>query len=58
MKMKIDFPNDNSHISNLAFIRALLIRDTINNICDTYEEKEQVRREILNYLKENTELES
>ncbi len=54
MEIKIDFPKDNSYIKNLAYIRAMLIRDTINNICDTYEEKEKLKKEILEYLIKNT----
>lgn len=51
MKIKINFPEDNSYISNLAFVRALLIRDTIESLDITYEEKEKLRKEILEYLK-------
>lgn len=51
MKIKMNFPKDNSHISNLAFARALLIRDTIQNLNVSYEEKETLRKEVLEYLK-------
>lgn len=53
MKIKLNFPKDNSHINNLAFIRAILIRDTIENLDITYQEKENLRKEILEYLKKN-----
>lgn len=51
MEIKFNIPEDNSHISNLAFIRALLIRDTIEKLNITIEEKEELKEEILEYLK-------
>lgn len=51
MEIKFNIPKDNSHISNLAFIRALLIRDTIEKLNITIEEKEELKEEILEYLK-------
>lgn len=51
MKIKYNIPKDNSHISNLAFIRALFIRDTIEKLNISFEEKEELKEEILEYLK-------
>lgn len=51
MEIKLNFPKDNSHIYNLAFVRALLIRDTIESLSITYQEKENLRKDILEYLK-------
>ena len=53
MKVKLNFPKDNSHIHNLAFVRALLIRDTIESLKITYQEKEHLRKSILDYLEKN-----
>ena len=50
MEIKINFPEDNSHISNLAYIKALLIKSTIENLNISYEEKIKFKNEILEYL--------
>lgn len=50
MEIKINFPENNSHISNLAFIKALMIKKTIDDLKISFEEKEFLRREILEYL--------
>lgn len=51
MKIKLNFPKDNNHIYNLAFVKALLIHSTIDNLNITYLEKEQLQQEVLEYLK-------
>lgn len=51
MEIKYNFPKDNSHINNLAFIRALFIRDTIESLDVSIEEKNAIRKDILEYLK-------
>ncbi len=51
MKIKLNFPKDNNHIYNLAFVKALLIHSTIDNLNITYLEKEQLQEEVLEYLK-------
>ena len=38
MEIKYNFSKDNSHINNLAFIRALFIRDTIESLDVSIEE--------------------
>lgn len=53
MDIKLNFPENNGHISNLAFIRALLIKCTIERLDVTYEEKEKIKKEILEYLKDS-----
>lgn len=51
MEINYNFPKDNSHISNLAFVRALFIRDTIELLDVSFEEKQMIKEEILEYLK-------
>ena len=54
MDIQLNFPNNNNnHISNLAFIRALLIKCTIEKLNISYLEKEELKRKILEYLKSN-----
>lgn len=56
MEIKINFPKDNSHISNLAYIKALLIKSTIENLNISYEGKVQLKNEVLEYLKNTWKL--
>lgn len=52
MDIKINIPKDNNnHISNLAFVKALLINSTIEKLDITYNEKEKLKNKILEYLK-------
>ena len=51
MEIYYNIPKDNSHIKNLAFIKAIFIRDTIEKLNITFEEKEELKNEILEYLK-------
>lgn len=51
MEIKFNFPEDNSHISNLAFVKALLIKVTIDNLDVSYEQKLDLKNKILEYLK-------
>ena len=51
MEIKLNLPEDNSHISNIAFVKALLIKSTIENLTISYEEKIQLKNQVLNYLK-------
>lgn len=51
MKIKINFPKDNVHIDNMAFIKALMIKMSIENLDMNYEEKERLRESILETLK-------
>ncbi len=56
MEINYNIPEDKSHISNLAFIRALFIRDTIEKLNISFEAKEKIKDEILEYLKETWKL--
>lgn len=51
MEIYYNIPKDNSHINNLAFIKALFIRDTIEKLDLDINEKENLKKEILEYLK-------
>lgn len=53
MQIKINFPKDDVHINNLAFVKALMIKNIIENLNLTYDEKEKLRKEILEYLKKS-----
>lgn len=53
MQITFNFSKDNVHINNLAFIKALMIKNVIENLNITYEEKEKLRKEILEYLKKS-----
>ena len=51
MQIKIKIKYNKNYIHNLAFIKALLINDTIENLNISYEEKVEIKNEILEYLK-------
>lgn len=51
MQIKINMGNNENYIHNLAFIKALLIKDTIEALDISNEEKVNIRNEILEYLK-------
>lgn len=51
MKIQFNFPESNDYISNLAFIRALMIKKSIEDLNISYKEKEQLKNEILEILK-------
>ena len=51
IKIKVNFPEDDSYIYNIAYIKAMFIRDTIEQLDINYEEKENLRKEILEHLK-------
>lgn len=53
MQIKINFSKDNVHINNLAFVKALMIKNIIENLNITYEDKEKLRKEILEYLRKS-----
>lgn len=53
MQIKINFPKDDVHINNLAFVKALMIKNVIEKLNLTYDEKEKLRKEILEYLKKS-----
>ena len=51
MKIQFNFPESNDYISNLAFIRALMIKKSIEYLNISYKEKEPLKNEILEILK-------
>ena len=51
MKIQFNFPESNDYISNLAFIRALMIKKSIEDLNISYKEKEPLKNEILEILK-------
>lgn len=51
MEIKLNFPENDNYISNLAFIKALLIKTIIENLDMNYEEKEKLKESILETLK-------
>lgn len=51
MQIQFNFPESNNYISNLAFIKALMIKKSIEDLDISYEEKEQIKKEILETLK-------
>lgn len=53
MQIKINIENNKEYIHNLAFVKALLIKESIENLDVSYEEKVQIKNEILEYLQNN-----
>lgn len=51
MEIKINVSEGDNHISNLAFVRALLIKNTIEKLDVNYKEKEELKNKVLEYLK-------
>lgn len=51
MEIKLNFPENDNYISNLAFIKALMIKTIIEKLDINYEEKERLRESILETLK-------
>ena len=50
MQIQFNFPDGNDYISNLAFIRALMIKKSIEDLNISYKEKEQLKNKILETL--------
>ncbi len=53
MQIKINTENNKEYIHNLAFVKALLIKESIEDLDVSYEEKVQIKNEILEYLRNN-----
>lgn len=51
MQLKINFLQDSDYIYNLAFVRALLIKISIENLNINYNDKEKIRKQVLEELK-------
>lgn len=52
MEIKVNYSDNDNHISNLAFIKSFFIKKTIENMDVTYEEKKEIYNRILEFLKE------
>lgn len=50
MEIKLNLPKNDDYISNLAFIKALLIKNTIEQLNISYEEKVFMKKEVLKNL--------
>lgn len=53
LSITLNFTEDSQYTSNIAFIKALLIKNTIETLPVNQLEKENIRKEILQYLKNN-----
>lgn len=53
MNIKINYQKSDAYMKNMAYIRALLIRYSVESLPNTQEEKNQILQAILQYLKEN-----
>ncbi len=53
MQIKINIENNKEYIHNLAFVKALLIKENIEKLDINYEEKVQIKNEVLEYLQNN-----
>lgn len=53
MQIKINVENNKEYIHNLAFVKALLIKEGIEKLDISYEEKVQIKKEVLEYLQNN-----
>ncbi len=53
MQININTGNNKEYIHNVAFVKALFIKESIEKLEISYEEKIQVKNEILEYLQNN-----
>lgn len=52
MKITLELPEDDkNYINNLAFIKALMIKHTIETMNISYDKKIEIKEEVLKYLK-------
>ena len=52
MQIILNYEND-AYIYNLAFVKALLIEKSIEQLKLNYSEKQELKRQVLEYLKMN-----
>lgn len=52
MEIKINYPENECYLDNLAFIKSFFIKKTIENMDVTNEEKKEIYNKILEFLKE------
>lgn len=53
LNIKVNLPSNEAHINNLAYVKALLIKKTIDNMKISSNERERILNEILEYLENN-----
>ncbi len=53
MNIKLNNQESKAYIHNLAFIKAFLIKSSIENLCISTKEKNDIFHSILKYLKDN-----
>ncbi len=53
MNIKYNYQGSDAYIHNIAFIKALLIKCTIDNLPTLPESKEEIMNSVLEYLKSN-----
>lgn len=49
MRIILNYAND-SYVYNLAFVKALLIKKTIDNLSLDYNKKKEIKKQVLEYL--------
>lgn len=50
MEIEIKNRKEENIMQNIAFIKAFLIRKTIDNLEESYQEKEEIKQKIIKYL--------
>ena len=53
MEIEIKNRREENVMQNIAFIKAFLIKKTIDNLKLSYQEKEKIRQKIIKYLETN-----
>lgn len=53
MNIVINYKKSDAYVKNIAFIRALLIKCTIEDLSSIQEERNQIFQLVLQYLKDN-----
>jgi hypothetical protein len=51
--LTVNLPENNAHIGNIAYVRALFIKSTIESLKIETKEKEKIFNKMLEYLKNN-----
>lgn len=54
MDINVNFSYGDESLNNIAFIKALLIKQTIQNLNMNYEQKQCIKKEVLKELKNET----
>ncbi len=53
MDIKVNYPENDNYINNLAYIKAFFIKIEIESLPISFEEKKDIYNKVLDYLKEN-----